>query len=205
MKKITLLSALLLMFIGFSQEKDAQEKDINKRPMKLDYEISAKLGFSQINSKDRPTIYGNTAGVSFDFAYYLKNDFRLMTGVQLTEVFTNYLDASVDASMIMIPLRFRDKLYKYNDDAIVRPFLGAGVYTNYFRRLTIDSELLGRDRETGIGWNFGWLVEIGTTFRVNQSNEFMISFESQNDFTNAGDQSYRFANSFFVMGWTSKF
>ncbi len=202
MKKITLITALFLMFFGFAQEQD-ENSDNEKKG--FNYDITAKLGFSEINSRDVVTVYGNSAAVSFDFSYYLKNDFRLMTGLQLTEVFTNFSDTSLEASMIMIPLRFRDKLYNYDEQTKIRPFLGAGLYTNYFRRLTLDSQQFGRDRETGIGWNFGWLVEIGTTFRVNQSNEFVISFESQNDFTNTGDQSFRFANTFFVMGWTTKF
>ncbi|MCH8534986.1 MAG: hypothetical protein LAT51_07960 [Flavobacteriaceae bacterium] len=202
MKKITLITALFLMCIGFAQE---QEENSENEKKGFDYSIDAKMGFSQINTNDTPNINGNSVAVAFDFSYVLFNEFRLMTGVQLTEVFANYLDASLDASMIMIPLKFRDKLYKYDKNASIRPYYGLGIYTNHLRRLTIDSDALGRNRETGIGWNFGWLVEIGTTFDVNQSNSFSIAFEAQNDFSSVGDRSKRFAHSFLVLSWVTRF
>jgi hypothetical protein len=203
MKKALLFLLLLSVSFTYAQEEKSDEPVRSK--FSIHYE--AKYGITEVNLKNQPNLSGNSTAGAIDVSYAFSEGFNLTTGVQFTEFKTNFLDAHIDASIITIPLKFSDyTFFDTNKDKGFKLLYGFGVYTNHLRRISTDSFSIGRDRETNIGWNFGWLAELGIFFEVSKKADFGILFEAQNDFTNAeSDRGFKFTQNFIKLSYVQKF
>lgn len=186
MKKIIIVNILL----GLTQLGVAQSTiQIEDMPhSKMEFVITPKLGFAKVSQTGSPSMSGFVNGG--DFLYSLKiKKWNLLFGAGYYQFDANTTlngnPMSLRNSYLQLPLKlkrdcviFKDKSQTQNTYLTV----GFGAYANDLLKQEMQSSSV-TDKAHNLGWNFGFVSQLGVKFKMSDIINLELGFESQSDFS----------------------
>ena len=181
-KQILALALLAASYTTLAQTETKQAK--------LSLIFDAKLGFARISQEGSVNLNGSIHGSDILLSYRFFKNWDIATGYGMLEYNANSILAgnatSLKNTYIQIPLRIGNDYIVFKNKETQNPnvvfTISGGFCASTLIRQEIET-ISGSASNKNLGWNFGFISQVGIKFLISDKLNLGLGLEGQNDLT----------------------
>jgi opacity protein-like surface antigen len=183
MKKLFLIGVISLVNYAVFGQTIAEKKTVSTKQFEIS--ITPKLGFAKINETGNAPLNGFVNGADALISMGISKKLSLSSGLSYFEfdgnrtVFGN--SSSLKNAYFQIPLRMNGDLdLSTNNSNTVCLSYGFGIYGSTLLQQRIET-YDEKSSKNNLGWNLGFSSQLGLKFKLSDTVNVGIGYESQGD------------------------
>ena len=181
-KQILALALLAASYTTLAQTETKQSK--------LSLIVEAKIGFAKISQEGSVNLNGSINGSDVLLSYKFGKNWDIATGLGMMVFDANSILAgnatSLKNTYIQIPLRIGNDYIIFKNKETQNPNVVFTISGGFCASTLIAQEIetiSGSTTNKNLGWNFGFLSQVGIKFLISDKLNLGMGLEGQNDLT----------------------